>query len=240
MKIFWKKFNQTQCLFLWWKINGKTAKTAKIFLGGFALHTPTYCSRNIFKNLKTLSITICNIHLKWNLYVWSTFDNNPTVQSKLFSKKSLEPHKARGGGQVRLEKTVSRYYLPKDSFLKFFFKNKLSSFFELPAWWKTSQTSLLTKIRDFDRTETSKTWNLKKSFLEQNSDAPSGARLAARFYDIEIFVQYVTLSLKLKLMKLFLKTLCNAYMTLWASLSFETRQRQLAFECIHAFSWASS
>ena len=34
------------------------------------------------------------------------------------------------------------------------------------------------------------------------------------FYDIEIFVQYVTLSLKLKLMKLFLKTLCNAYMTL--------------------------
>ena len=60
------------------------------------------------------------------------------------------------------------------------------------------------------------------------------------FYDIQIFVQYVTLSLKLKLMKLFLKTLCNAYMTLWASLSFETRQRQLAFECIHAFSWASS
>ena len=60
------------------------------------------------------------------------------------------------------------------------------------------------------------------------------------FYDIEIFVQYVTLSLKLKLMKLFLKTLCNAYMTLWASLSFETRQRQLAFECIHAFSWDSS
>ena len=34
MKIFWKKFNQIQYLFLWWKINGKTAKSCKNFRGG--------------------------------------------------------------------------------------------------------------------------------------------------------------------------------------------------------------
>ena len=44
-------------------------------------------------------------------------------------------------------------------------KDKLCSFCELPAWWKTSQTPLLTKIRDFESTETSKTWNLKSQIL---------------------------------------------------------------------------
>ena len=44
-------------------------------------------------------------------------------------------------------------------------KDKLCSFCELPAWWKTSQTPLLTKIRDFESTETSKTWNLKRQIL---------------------------------------------------------------------------
>ena len=44
-------------------------------------------------------------------------------------------------------------------------KEKLCSFCELPAWWKTSQTPLLTKIRDFESTETSKTWNLKSQIL---------------------------------------------------------------------------
>ena len=44
-------------------------------------------------------------------------------------------------------------------------KDKLCSFCELPAWWKTSQTPLLTKIRDFESTETSKIWNLKSQIL---------------------------------------------------------------------------
>ena len=44
-------------------------------------------------------------------------------------------------------------------------KDKLFSFCELPAWWKTSQTPLLTKIRDFESTKTSKTWNLKSQIL---------------------------------------------------------------------------
>ena len=44
-------------------------------------------------------------------------------------------------------------------------KDKLCSFCELPAWWKTSQTPLLTKIRDFESTETSKIWNLRSQIL---------------------------------------------------------------------------
>ena len=40
-------------------------------------------------------------------------------------------------------------------------KNKLWSFCELPAWWKTSQTPLLTKVRDFERSAASKTWKCK-------------------------------------------------------------------------------
>ena len=104
-KIFWKKFTQTQYLFCDEKLTERLPKSQKFSWGGSTPISPTYCSRNILKNLKTLPMTICNIHLKWNLYVWSTFDNNPTVQSKLFLKKSLEPHKAQGG-QVRLEKTV--------------------------------------------------------------------------------------------------------------------------------------
>ena len=47
----------------------------------------------------------------------------------------------------------------------FSWKDKLCSFCELPAWWKTSQTPLLTKIRDFESIETSKTWNLKSQIL---------------------------------------------------------------------------
>ena len=37
-------------------------------------------------------------------------------------------------------------------------KDKLCSFCELSAWWKSTQTSLLTKMRDFENIETSKTW----------------------------------------------------------------------------------
>ena len=44
-------------------------------------------------------------------------------------------------------------------------KDKLCSFCELPAWWKTSQTPLLTKIRDFESTETFKIWNLRSQIL---------------------------------------------------------------------------
>ena len=44
-------------------------------------------------------------------------------------------------------------------------KDKLCSFCELPAWWKTSQTPLLTKTRDFESTETSKIWNLRSQIL---------------------------------------------------------------------------
>ena len=44
-------------------------------------------------------------------------------------------------------------------------KDKLCSFCELPAWWKTSQTPLLTKIRDFESTETSKIWNFRSQIL---------------------------------------------------------------------------
>ena len=44
-------------------------------------------------------------------------------------------------------------------------KDKICSFCELPAWWKTSQTPLLTKIRDFESTETSKIWNLRSQIL---------------------------------------------------------------------------
>ena len=47
----------------------------------------------------------------------------------------------------------------------FSWKDKLCSFCELPAWWKTSQTPLLTKIRDFESTETSKIWNLRSQIL---------------------------------------------------------------------------
>ena len=47
----------------------------------------------------------------------------------------------------------------------FSWKDKLCSFCELPAWWKTSQTPLLTKIRDFESLETSKIWNLRSQIL---------------------------------------------------------------------------
>ena len=47
----------------------------------------------------------------------------------------------------------------------FSWKDQLSSFCELPAWWKTSQTPLLTKIRDFESTETFKIWNLRSQIL---------------------------------------------------------------------------
>ena len=32
---------------------------------------------------------------------------------------------------------------------------------ELPAWWKSTQTHLLTKVRDFERSAPSKTWKCK-------------------------------------------------------------------------------
>ena len=44
-------------------------------------------------------------------------------------------------------------------------EDKLCSFCELPTSWKTSQTPLLTKIRDFESTETSKIWNLRSQIL---------------------------------------------------------------------------
>ena len=44
-------------------------------------------------------------------------------------------------------------------------KDKLCWFCELPARWKTSQTPLLTKIRDFESTETSKIWNFRSQIL---------------------------------------------------------------------------
>ena len=45
-------------------------------------------------------------------------------------------------------------------------KDKLCSFCELPPWWKTGQTPLFTKIRDFEScNETSKSWNLKNQIL---------------------------------------------------------------------------
>ena len=47
----------------------------------------------------------------------------------------------------------------------FSWKDQLCSFCELPAWWKTSQTPLLIKIRDFESNETSKIWNLRSQIL---------------------------------------------------------------------------
>ena len=44
-------------------------------------------------------------------------------------------------------------------------KNKLCSFCKPPAWWKTTQTSLLTKVGDFQSVETSNFKNLKKDKL---------------------------------------------------------------------------
>ena len=32
---------------------------------------------------------------------------------------------------------------------------------ELPTWWKSTQTHLLTKVRDFERSAASKTWKCK-------------------------------------------------------------------------------
>lgn len=46
-------------------------------------------------------------------------------------------------------------------FWTFFWKDKLCSFCELPAWWKCTQRPLLTKMRDFENSEASKTWKGK-------------------------------------------------------------------------------
>ena len=55
---------------------------------------------------------------------------------------------------------VGRHYSPKDSSL-ISSKHKPSSFCEFPAWWKSTQTILLTKIRDFESIESSKSWKGK-------------------------------------------------------------------------------
>ena len=49
----------------------------------------------------------------------------------------------------------------KQLYEDFSWKNKLCSFCELPAWWKSTQTHLLTKVRDFERFEVAKTWKGK-------------------------------------------------------------------------------
>ena len=40
-------------------------------------------------------------------------------------------------------------------------KTKFYFVCELPAWWKSTQTHLLTKVRDFERSAPSKTWKCK-------------------------------------------------------------------------------
>ena len=53
------------------------------------------------------------------------------------------------------------------SFIKAW-KSKLCSFFELPAWWKCTQTPLLTKVKAFESSEASKAWKGKRwSFCKQ-------------------------------------------------------------------------
>ena len=99
---------------------------------------------------------------------WKTWKNNAFVgmydllngwgRHHNFSSKMLKNLKEQG--------FCTKVLLAQRQFSEVFScKDKLCSFCELLAWWKTSQTPLLTKIRDFESTETSKTWNLKSQIL---------------------------------------------------------------------------